>query len=134
MDPLWVLVILIGGASLVIAGAFIFMAVKVAGVARRVAPTVAEIQQQLTTAGVEIAKVSEAIQSAEAQFNRLADKASTASRRAGKVVDAIPRVIHRAREADIRAEATVRALGIVVARTIYNARERSAASHEVTLK
>ncbi|MCX6062983.1 MAG: hypothetical protein NTV26_02140 [Caldiserica bacterium] len=134
MDTLWVLVILIGGASLVIAGAFTFMAVKVAGVARRVAPTVAEIQQQLTTAGVEIAKVSEAVQSAEAQFNRLADKASTASRRAGKVVDAIPRVIHRAREADIRAEATVRALGIVAARTIYNARERSAASHEVTLK
>ena len=134
MDPLWVLVILIGGASLVIAGAFIFMAVKVAGVARQVAPTVTEMQQQLTAASVEIAKVSEAVQSAEEQFNRLADKASTASRRAAKVVDVIPRVIHRAREADIRAEATVRALGIVAARTIYNARERSAASREVTLK
>jgi len=134
MDPLWVLVILIGGASLVIAGAFIFIAVKVAGVARQVAPAVAEMQQQVTAAGVEIARVSEAVQSAEAQFSRLADRASTASRRAAKVVDVIPHVIRRAREADIRAEATVRALGIVAARTIHNARERPAVSHEATLK
>jgi uncharacterized protein YoxC len=134
MDPLWVLVILIGGASLLIAGVFIFIAVKVAGVARQVAPTVAEMQQQLTTAGVEIAKVSEAVQSAQQQFNRLADKASMASRRAAKVLGVVPHVIHKVRDADIRAEATVRALGIVAARTIYNARERSAASHEVTLK
>jgi len=134
MDPLWVLVILIGGSSLCVAGTFIFMAVKVAGVARQVAPKVTEMQEQLAAASAEIAKVSEAIQSAEAQFNHLADKASTASRRAAKVVDVIPRVVRKAREADIRAEATVRALGIVAVRAIYNARERSAASHEVTLK
>lgn len=134
MDPLWVLVILIGGSSLCVAGAFVFMAVKVAGVAREVAPKVAEMQEQLAAASAEIAKVSEAVQAAEEQFNRLADKASTASRRAARVVDVVPRVIRKAREADIRAEATVRALGIVAVRTIYNARERSVASHEVTLK
>jgi uncharacterized protein YoxC len=134
MDPLWVLVILIGGSSLCVAGAFIFMAVKVAGVARQVAPKVTQMQEQLAAASAEIAKVSEAVRAAEEQFNHLADKASTASRRAARVVDMVPRVIRRAREADIRAEATVRALGIVAVRTIYNARERSAASHEVTLK
>jgi len=134
MDPLWVLVILIGGASLCVAGAFIFIAVKVASVAREVAPEVTEMKKQLTAASLEITKVSEAVQSAEVQFNHLADRASTASRRATKVVDAIPRVIHAVRDADIRAEATVRAVGIVAARTIKAARERSSSSQGVTLK
>jgi hypothetical protein len=92
------------------------------------------MQEQLTAASVEIVRVSEAVQSAEAQFNRLADKASTTSRRAAKVVDVVPRVIHKVRDADIRAEATVRAVRIVAARTIKAARERSSSSHEVTLK
>jgi uncharacterized protein YoxC len=134
MDPLWVLVILVGGASLCVAGAFIFIAVKVASVARQVAPKVTEMQEQLTAAGVEIAKVSEAVQSAEAQFNHLADKASTASRRVAKVVDVVPRVIHKVRDADIKAEATVHAFKVVAARTIKAARERSSSSHEVILK
>jgi len=134
MDPLWVLVILIGGASLCVAGAFIFIAVKVASVARQVAPMVTEMQEQLTAAGIEIAKVSEAVRSAEAQFNHLADKASIASRRVAKVVDVVPRVMRRARDADIRAEATVRAVGIVAAKAIKDIRERSSSSREVTLK
>jgi uncharacterized protein YoxC len=134
MDPLWVLVMLIGGSSLVVAVAFIFIAVKVAGVARQVAPKVTEMQEQLAAASAEIAKVSEAVQSAEAQFNHLADKASTASRRAAKVVDVVPRVIRKAREADIRAKATVRAVGVMAVRTIKAARERSASSEGVTLK
>src|SRR5664280_1742480 len=118
MDPLWVLVILVGGASLCVAGAFIFIAVKVASVARQVAPKVTEMQEQLTAASIEIAKVSEAVQSAEVQFNHLADKASIASSRVAKVVDVVPRVIHKVRDADIKAEATVRAVGIVAARAI----------------
>jgi uncharacterized protein YoxC len=134
MDPLWVLVILIGGASLCVAGAFIFIAVKVASVARQVAPKVTEMQEQLTAASVEIGRVSEAIQSAEAQFNHLADRASTASRRVAKVVDVVPRVIHKVRDADIRAEATVRAVKVVAARTIKAARDRSSSSEGVTLK
>jgi hypothetical protein len=46
----------------------------------------------------------------------------------------VPRVIRKARDADTRAEATVRAVGIVAVRTIKAARERSSSSHEVTLK
>lgn len=134
MDPLWVLVILIGGASLCVVGAFIFIAVKVASVARQVAPKVTEMQEQLTAASVEIGRVSEAIQSAEAQFNHLADKASTASRRVAKVVDVVPRAIHKVRDADIRAKATVRAFKVVAARMIKAARERSSSSEGVTLK
>ncbi len=134
MDPLWVLVILIGGSSLVIAIAFVFIAVKVATVTRQVAPRVAQMQEQLTAAGVEIARVSEAVQSAETRFNHLADKASTASGRVAKVVDVVPHVIHKVRDADVKAEATVRAIGIVAARTIKSVRERSLSSHEVTLK
>jgi len=134
MDPLWVLVILIGGASLCVAGAFIFIAVKVASVARQVAPKVTEMQEQLTAAGIEIAKVSEAVQSAEVQFNHLADKASIASSRVAKVVDVVPRVMHKVRDADIKAQATVRAVGIVAAKAIKDIRERSSSSHEVTLK
>jgi len=110
------------------------MAVKVAGVARQVAPKVTEMQEQLAAASAEIAKVSEAVQSAEAQFNHLADRASAASRRAAKVVDVVPRVVRKAREADIRAEATVRAIGIVAVRTIKAARERSSSSEGITLK
>ena len=134
MDPLWVLVILIGGASLCVAGAFIFIAVKVASVARQVVPKVTEMQEQLTAAGVEIAKVSEAVQSAEAQFNHLADKAAIASSRVAKVVNVVPRVMHVVRDADIKAQATVRAVGIVAARAIKDVRERSSSSQEVTLK
>jgi len=134
MDPLWVLVILIGGASLCVAGAFIFIAVKIASVARQVVPKVTEMQEQLTAAGVEIAKVSEAVQSAEAQFNHLADKAAIASSRVAKVVNVVPRVMHVVRDADIKAEATVRAVGIVAARAIKDVRERSSSSQEVTLK
>ena len=134
MDPLWVLVILIGGASLCVAGTFIFIAVKVASVARQVVPKVTEMQEQLTAAGVEIAKVSEAVQSAEAQFNHLADKAAIASSRVAKVVNVVPRVMHVVRDADIKAEATVRAVGIVAARAIKDIRERSSSSQEVTLK
>jgi hypothetical protein len=134
MDPLWVLVILIGGASLCVAGAFIFIAVKIASVARQVVPKVTEMQEQLTAAGVEIAKVSEAVQSAEAQFNRLADKAAIASSRVAKVVNVVPRVMHVVRDADIKAEATVRAIGVVAARAIKDVRERSSSSQEVTLK
>jgi hypothetical protein len=134
MDPLWVLVILIGGASLCVAGAFIFIAVKIASVARQVVPKVTEMQEQLTAAGVEIAKVSEAVQSAEAQFNHLADKAAIASSRVAKVVNVVPRVMHVVRDADIKAEATVRAVGIVAARAIKDIRERSSSSQEVTLK
>ncbi|RIE11268.1 hypothetical protein [Candidatus Cryosericum odellii] len=134
MDPLWVLVILIGGASLCVAGTFIFIAVKIASVARQVVPKVTEMQEQLTAAGVEIAKVSEAVQSAEAQFNHLADKAAIASSRVAKVVNVVPRVMHVVRDADIKAEATVRAVGIVAARAIKDVRERSSSSQEVTLK
>ena len=134
MDPLWVLVILIGGASLCVAGAFIFIAVKIASVARQVVPKVTEMQEQLTAAGVEIAKVSEAVQSAEAQFNHLADKAAIASSRVAKVVNVVPRVMHVVRDADIKAEATVHAIGIVAARAIKDVRERSSSSQEVTLK
>jgi uncharacterized protein YoxC len=134
MDPLWVLVILIGGASLCVAGAFIFIAVKVAGVARQVAPMVTEMQEQLTAASVEIARVSEAVQSAEAQFNHLADKASIASGRVAKVVNVVPHVMHKVRDADIKAQATVRAVGIVAAKAIKDSRERSLSSHEVILK
>ena len=134
MDPLWVLVILIGGASLCVAGAFIFIAVKIASVARQVVPKVTEMQEQLTAAGVEIAKVSEAVQSAEAQFNHLADKAAIASSRVAKVVNVVPRVMHVVRDADIKAEATVRAIGIVAARAIKDVREPSSSSQEVTLK
>ena len=134
MDPLWVLVILIGGASLCVAGAFIFIAVKIASVARQVVPKVTEMQEQLTAAGVEIAKVSEAVQSAEAQFNHLADKAAIASSRVAKVVNVVPRVMHVVRDADIKAEATVRAVGIVAAKAIKAAGERSSSSQEVTLK
>ena len=134
MDPLWVLVILIGGASLCVAGAFIFIAVKIASVARQVVPKVTEMQEQLIAAGVEIAKVSEAVQSAEAQFNHLADKAAIASSRVAKVVNVVPRVMHVVRDADIKAEATVRAVGIVAARAIKDIRERSSSSQEVTLK
>ena len=134
MDPLWVLVILIGGASLCVAGAFIFIAVKIASVARQVVPKVTEMQEQLTAAGVEIAKVSEAVQSAEAQFNHLADKAAIASSRVAKVVNVVPRVMHVVRDADIKAEATVRAVGIVTAKAIRDIRKRSSSSQEVTLK
>jgi len=134
MDPLWVLVILVGGASLCVAGAFIFIAVKVASVARQVAPKVTEMQEQLTAASVEIAKVSEAVQSAEAQFNHLADKASIASSRVAKVVNVVPRVMHTVHDADIKAQATVRAVGIVAAKAIKDIRERSLSSHEIILK
>jgi len=134
MDPLWVLVILIGGASLCVAGAFIFIAVKIAGVARQVAPMVTEMQEQLTAASVEITKVSEAVQSAEARFNHLADKASIASSRVAKVVNVVPHVMRKVRDADIKAQATVRAVGIVAAKAIKDIRERSSSSHEVTLK
>src|SRR5450759_620127 len=134
MDPLWVLVILIGGASLCVAGAFIFIAVKVADVARQVAPMVTEMQEQLTAASVEIAKVSEAVQSAEAQFNHLADKASIASSRVEKVVNVVPHVMRKVRDVYIKAQATVRAVGIVAAKAIRDIRERSLSSHEVTLK
>jgi len=134
MDPLWVLVILIGGASLCVAGAFIFIAVKIASVARQVVPKVTEMQEQLAAASVEIAKVSEAVQSAEAQFNHLADKASIASSRVAKVVNVVPRVMHVVRDADIKAEATVRAIGIVAAKAIKAAGERASSSQEVTLK
>jgi hypothetical protein len=134
MDPLWVLVILIGGASLCVAGAFIFIAVKIASVARQVVPKVTEMQEQLTAAGVEIAKVSEAVQSAEAQFNHLADKAAIASSRVAKVVNVVPRVMHVVRDADIKAQATVRAVGIVAAKAIKAVGERASSSQEVTLK
>ena len=117
-----------------VAGAFIFIAVKVASVARQVVPKVTEMQEQLTAAGVEIAKVSEAVQSAEAQFNHLADKAAIASSRVAKVVNVVPRVMHVVRDADIKAEATVRAVGIVAAKAIKAAGERSSSSQEVTLK
>lgn len=124
MDPLWVLVILVGGASLVTAVAFVVMAFKVTEAAREIGPKLAEIQQQLTGAGAEFAKASTSIQEAEAQFNQLADKASVASVRVAKVVDAVPRVLRTLRQLDLKAEAVVRATGIVLARTIYNARER----------
>lgn len=133
MDPLWVLVLLIGSTSLCVAGAFIFMAVKLADVARQVAPRVAEMQKQLTAASAEIARVSEAVRSGEAQFDRLADRASIASGRMAKVVDVVPHVLHKVRDAEIVAEAAVRSIGVVAVRTIKAARERSASSHEVTL-
>jgi uncharacterized protein YoxC len=134
MDPLWVLVILIGGSSLVVAIAFVFIAFKVADVARQVAPKVTEMEKQLSAAGVEIARVSEAVRSAEAQFDRLADRASTASRRVTTVVGVVPGVIHAVRNVEIKAEATARAVGVVAVRTIQTARERALSSHEVTLK
>ncbi|MGB9666926.1 MAG: hypothetical protein ACPL2N_06415 [Candidatus Cryosericum sp.] len=124
MDPLWVLVILVGGASLVTAVAFVVMAVKVTEAAREIGPKLAEIQQQLTGAGAEFAKASASIQETEAQFSQLADKASVASARVTKVVDGVPRVLRTLRQLDLKAEAVVRATGIVLARTIYNARER----------
>jgi len=92
MDPLWVLVLLIGSTSLCVAGAFILMAVKIADVAGQVAPRVAEMQKQLTAASAEIPRVSEAVRSGEAQFDRLADRASIASGRVAKVVDVVPHV------------------------------------------
>ena len=102
--------------------------------ARQVAPMVTEMQGQLTAASVEIAKVSEAVQSAEAQFNHLADKASIASSRVEKVVNVVPHVMRKVRDVDIKAQATVRAVGIVAAKAIKDIRERSSSSHEVTLK
>jgi len=134
MDPLWVLVILVGGALLVIAAAFVVVAAKVAGMAREVGPKVAEIQEQLSAASAEIVKASQSIQAAEAQVSSLADKASVASRTVTKVVDVVPGLLHKVEDLDIRAQATVRAVGIIAARTIYNARERAHASEEVTLK
>ncbi|HWQ21436.1 MAG TPA: hypothetical protein VN478_01760 [Clostridia bacterium] len=134
MDPLWVLVILVGGSSLLVAIVFVFIAVKVAGVARQVGPRVTEMQERIAAAGIEIARVSEAVVSAEEQFNGLVDKASTASRRVTRVVSVVPRAIHVVQDVRIKAEATVRAVGVVAARTIYNARERSSSSGEVTLK
>ena len=42
--------------------------------------------------------------------------------------------MHVVRDADIKAEATVRAVGIVAAKAIKAAGERSSSSQEVTLK
>jgi len=49
-------------------------------------------------------------------------------------VDVVPRVMHKVRDADIKAQATVRAVGIVAAKAIKDVRERSLSSHEVILK
>ncbi|MCE5193780.1 hypothetical protein LLF88_07625 [bacterium] len=134
MDPLWVLVILVGGVSLAIAVGLVVMAVKVAKAARDIGSRVAEVQERLTAAGVQLARASGSIQAAEAQVNQFADKASIASHRVTKVVAVVPGILRKVEDINIKAEATVRAVGIVTARTIYNARKRSHASKGVILK
>ncbi len=125
MDPLWVLVILVGFASLTVAVAFIVIAVKVSGMARQVAPKVSSMQEQLTAAEAEIQKMAVAVESAEERFNTMADKASSATGRVAGVIGAVPRVIRGVRDTSARAEGTMRAIAIVTARTLRRSHRNS---------
>jgi uncharacterized protein YoxC len=118
MDPLWVLVILVGFASLVVAVSFIVIAVKVSHMAREVGPKVAQMQEQLKSAGQEIQQMAVAVESVEGRFNTLADKAASATGRVAKVVAVVPRVMTGVRDAEIRAEGAVRGVAVVALRSL----------------
>jgi uncharacterized protein YoxC len=133
MDPLWVLVILVGVAAVCVVAASVFIAVRVARVAHEVGPKVEEMQAQLSAASAEIARVAGAVQEGEAKFNTLADKATVASGRLTRVVSAVPAVVGKVQDVSLRTRATVRALGVVAARTVRS-RQGRPSSRGVTLK
>jgi uncharacterized protein YoxC len=118
MDPLWVLVILVGFASLVVAVSFIVIAVKVSSMAREIGPKVAEMQEQLSTAGQEIQKMAVAVESVEGRFNTMVDKAASATGRVARVVAVVPRVVTGVRDAEIKAEGAVRGVAVVALRSL----------------
>ena len=134
MDPLWVLVVLVGVAAVCVVGAAVVIAVRVAQVAREVGPKVEEIRSQLSAASAEIARVAGAVREGEATFNTLADKATAASGRVTRVVQAVPAVVGKVQDASLRARATVRAVAVVAARTVRSGRRTRASSRGVTLK
>lgn len=134
MDPLWVLVVLVGVAAVCVIGASVFIAVRVARVAREVGPKVGEMQAQLSAASAKIARVAGAVQEGEAKFNTLADKATVASGRLTRVVQAVPTVVGTVQEVGLRMRATVRAVVVVAARTVRSGRRTRASSRGVTLK
>jgi uncharacterized protein YoxC len=122
MDPLWVLVILVGFASLVVAVAFVVIAVKVSSMAKQVGPKVAQMQEQLAAAGAEIQQMAVAVESAEGRFNTLVDKASSAAGHMASVVGIVPHVIRGVRDTEIKAEGTVRAIAVMAARSLKHLR------------
>jgi uncharacterized protein YoxC len=126
MDPLWVLVILVGFASLVVAVSFIVIAVKVSSMAKEVGPKVGQMQEQLAAAGQEIQKMAVAVESAEGQFNTLVDKAASASGRVARVVAVVPRALIGVRDAEIKAEGTIRAVAVVAARSLKHRHRETA--------
>jgi len=118
MDPLWVLVILVGFASFVVAVSFIVIAVKVSSMAREVGPKVAQMQKQLSTAGQEIQKMAVAVESVEGRFNTIVDKAASATGRVARVVAVVPRVVTGVHDAEIKAEGAVRGVAVVALRSL----------------
>ena len=134
MDPLWVLVVLVGVAAVCVVAASVFIAVRVARVAREVGPKVEDMRSQLSAASAEIARVAGAVQEGEAKFNTLADKAAVASGRVTRVVGAVPAAVGKVQDVSLRARATVRAVAVVAARTVRSGRRTRASSRGVTLR
>ena len=121
MDPLWVLVILVGLSAIAIAAAFAIIAVKVSGIARDLGPKVEQMGRRLAAVEATIQGIAMNIESAEGAFNRVADKVTAAAKPVTRVVAAVPRVVNAVREAEIRTEATIRAVKIVAARSLARA-------------
>lgn len=121
MDPLWVLVILVGVSVIVIAVAFVIIAVKVSGIARDLGPRVEQMGRRLAAVEATIQGIAMNMESAEGAFNRVADKVAAVTGPATRIVAAVPRVVNAVREAEIRTEATIRAVKIVAARSLARA-------------
>lgn len=133
MDPLWLLVVLVGLVTLVIAAGIIIVAVAVRRAAREAAPKLQQIQQQVTELQAEVIKVLQSTEASEAKFDEAATKIGALSERVTGVMDKVTRVEECVENAGIRATATVRAISKVGRRTVEEMRKRSAAAREITL-
>lgn len=133
MDPLWLLVVLVGLVTLVIAAGIIIVTVAVTRAARDAAPRLQQIQQQVTELQTEVVRVLQSTEASEAKFDEAATKIGALSERVTGVVDKLTRIAGCVEDAGIRATATVRAIGKVGRRTVDDMRRRSAATREITL-
>ncbi len=133
MDPLWLLVILIGFIAVVIAAGVLVTGIKVTQLARQAGPKLQEMQQQLTDLQAKLADVVEATEVSEEKFNQAATRVGTVSEKISRVVDAVLCVAGKARNINVQVTATMRAIRKVAGRTVKEMRDHAASTREVTL-
>lgn len=133
MDPLWLLVILIGFIAVVIAAGVLVTGIKVTQLARQAGPKLQEMQQQLTDLQAKLADVVETTEVSEEKFNQAATRVGTVSEKISRVVDVVSCVAGKARNINVQVTATMRAIRKVAGRTVKEMRDHAASTREVTL-